>query len=1029
MIVFAYALSGAAGLVIEVAWSRALAQTLGASLPSLAIVLTVFLAGLGGGAALGARAAERTRRPLLAYALLEAGIAVWGVLSPAWMRVASWAMQALGPNLGEEAIVPLRLLLAALVLLPPTTLMGATFPILVTRWPRDLRQRGTALLYGANTAAAAVGALSGSFLLMPLLGTRRTFLAAALLNLAAAAVALWLSRREALAGPAPHQDRTAGASPGTGRTGTLRLSALALLSGVIGALLQFGWSRAMTLAFGSSVYALGLSLCACLLGLGLGPLLFAARAAARDAPGSARRASLALWSVGAASLAVLPCLGALPRLAPSLSALFERSPAAALAAQFAVAFALLIAPSMAQGACLPLLAGLAGRGEAAAHAAGRVYAASSWGSAIGFVLAGFLMVPRLGTRSTLALAGTAALLLSLTLLGRPRPVAILAAVAPAAILLLPAWDRDLLSGGGFLYGPLYRAALGDRPLADAVRQRGEILFQREDGDGLVTVRRSRSGTLSLQINGRTEASSGADLATQILAAHLPLLLHPDPRDALIIGLASGVTLGSAERHPLERVRAVEIARAVPAAATLFADVNGQALEDPRLDLVVDDARARLLSRSDLYDVVISQPSNPWVAGVANLFTTDFYQLVRRRLRPGGLFCQWLQGYRIDPRDLRGVVRSFLEVFPEATLWEESAGGGDYFLVGSTGPVRIDPSRLVETPAAVSQDLRRAGVAGAPDLLARFVAGPRGLRDFSAGARRHTDDDPYLEWRAPLALFRDTLRLQVRALQRHREPVLSHLPPGAARDPVLIEDLRRRERERDARLQIADSLREADLIALREPHLAAGLELLRAGRYTDAAAAFVSATAAAPESATAHLLLGEAYRGAGLTSPAAVAFREAARRDPMLAPAWNALGLCLESEGRLEEAGRAFEAALEASPDLALARSNYGAVLLRLGDREAAERELLAAVRDDPALSAAQANLGLALRRRDDLEGAEERYREAIRLDPLNADARFNLASVLRLRGRASEAKDLLRRLLEENPGDSAARELLDAIGG
>jgi len=1024
LIVLAYVLSGAAGLIHEVAWSRALGQSLGGSLPSLAIVLTVFLAGLAGGSALGGRAVERIRTPLRTYAWLEAGIAVWGLLSPAIASLTERAVLVLGPRLPDGApLVMLRAALAALVLLPPTAMMGATFPVLVASRPRDRSARGVALLYGANTVAAAIGALAGSFLLLPLLSTRRTFVAAAVLNAAAAALAIVSARRGADSPPRREPDAPERTPPVRG----LRPGMLAALSGAIGATLQFGWSRAMTFAFGSSVYALGLTLAASLLGLGLGPLLFAARGAA-DRARARRNAALAAWTVGATSLLVLPLLGALPRLAPILSLLFERSPVAALLAQFAVAFALLLLPAMAQGACLPLLVACASERRGFERAAGGVYAASTCGSALGFLAAGFLLVPRVGTRTSLALAGAAALLLCLLLQPRLRALPILATAAAGSLVALPAWDRDLISGGGFLYGPVYRAALADHPLPEAVRARGEILFEREDGDGLVTVRQARSGILSLQINGRTEASSGADMATQILAAHLPLLLHAAPRDVLVVGLASGVTVGAAERHPLGSVRVLEIARAVPAAAALFSEINGGALDDPRLDLVLDDARARLLSRDDQYDVVISQPSNPWVAGVANLFTADFYRLVRRRLRQGGLFCQWLQAYRIEPRDLGGIVRSFLEVFPEATLWEESAGGGDYFLVAGTDPLHIDPQRLEGAAPAVREDLKRAGVDSAADLLVRFVAGPRGLAGLADGARRHTDDDLYLEWRAPLALFTDTLRVQVSALQRHRESVLAYLPPGASVDPSFVAQLRQRLRSREARLLIADSLQEADLLALREPHLAAGLEALRGGRFTEAAATLATAAAASPGSATTHFLLGQAYRGAGLTAPAEVAFREAVARDPGLAAAWNALGLCLADDGRLEEARQAFETALLAAPGFGQARSNLGAVLLRTGDREGAERELLDATRDDPLLAAAQANLGLALRRRGDLEGAEARYREALRLDPLNADARFNLAAVLRLRGRVAEAAEQLREVLGQDPGDEEARRMLEEIG-
>jgi spermidine synthase len=541
----------------------------------------------------------------------------------------------------------------------------------------------------------------------------------------------------------------------------------------------------------------------------------------------------------------------------------------------------------------------------------------------------------------------------------------------------------------------------------------------------VTVRRAPTGVLSLQINGKTEASSGPDLPTQLLAAHLPLLLHPAPEDALIIGLASGITLGAAERHPLQRLRAIEIARAVPGAARLFAEANHGALDDPRLTLVIDDARSQLLMRPDRYDVVSSQPSNPWVAGVANLFTVEFYRLVRARLRPHGVFCQWVQAYRIAPEDFRGIVGSFLEVFPDATLWEESAGGGDYFLVG--GAV-IDPARLAAADTAVWDDLSRAGLREPADLLARFVSGPRGLREFAAGARRHTDDNLYLEWRAPLALFRDTLHDQTAALRGHREAVLPYLLPGpAAEDPALAAALRRRLRDRDARLAAAESLQDADRLALREPHLAAGIDLLRAGRYGEAAAALSSAATMSPDSPEAHFLLGLAYRGAGLPQAAGIALAEAVRRDPKSAQAWNALGLCQQAEGRLDEAERSFEAALAAEPGLAVAHNNLGAIRIQTGDLSGAEQALRAGLSEDPLLAAALANLGLLFMRRGDPAAAEGWYRRALDLDPQNADARYNLARLMFEAGRRREAAGVLEEILRADPQDQDARRLLMAV--
>jgi spermidine synthase len=1020
-----------------VAWFRGLGQTVGGSLASQAIVLGVFLTGLGTGAAVAGRVASRLARPLYVYASLEAAIGAWALLSPALLRTGALVIERLGPRLADGApLGALRAAVAALVLLPPTLAMGATLPIVVRAW-RFNHEEGPGLpwLYGFNTVGASFGALLGAFAVLPLLGTRFAFAAAAVLNLAAATGALWLARAASpvpdasLSGPARHGDPPIeGRGAQTDRPIFMKpgLPLLALLSGIVGALFQFGWMRVMTLGFGSSVYALGLTLGAYLLGLGLGPLV-AARRARGDARAATRAAASAAWIAAAASLAILPLLGALPRAAALLSRPFERAPLAALVLQFVTAALLMLLPAMAQGACLPLIAAAEGGGDSEARAAGRIYAASTWGSVAGFVLAGFVLVPACGTRRTLMTAAIAALVLSFALRPSRRPRRLLVHATPLLLLALPAWNEAVMSGGGFLYGPLYRAAFPGARLAEAVGRRGTILFAREDGDALVTVRQSAAGVLSLQVNGKTEASSGADMATQLIAAHLPLLLRPGAEDVMIVGLASGVTVGAALRHSAHQVRVIEIGRAVPAAARAFDAVNGRALDDPRVRIVVDDARAYLLGRDDRYDVIASQPSNPWVAGVANLFTEEFYRLVRARLRPGGIFCQWVQAYRIEPADLRGVVRSFVRVFPDATLWEESAGGGDLFLVGGIGG-HLDPVALAAAPAAVWDDLGRAGIDGPTDLLARYVAGPRGLAAFAGDAPAHTDDDLYLEWRAPLTLFRDTSRIQMELLRREREPVQALIRSGtSAVDPGFARALGESLRRRDARIAVAADLRDADLLALREPHLAAGLDLLRSGRHAEAAAALAVAAAASPDSANAQWLLGEAYRGSGLMAPAAVAYDRAVALEPGLATAWNGLGLARLAAGRPDQARAAFEGALRAAPGSAMSRNNLGTALLKMDDLEGAAAAFEAAILADPGLAAAHANLGLVARRRGDARGAEGRYREALDLDPSNTDARYNLAALLRDAGRVGEARQQLESLLQIDPDDADGLAALAAL--
>jgi spermidine synthase len=1029
-----------------VAWTRALGQVLGGSLPSQAIVLGSYLFGLGAGAAWAGRRSDsafprrvgRPASPLGVYARLECVVALWGGAAPWLAHAAAGLIATAGPSLPDGLpLEGLRLVAALLVLLPGTFAMGATFPILVRALPSAGTRTGPALLYGVNTVAGAAGALLGAFALLPLLGTRRTFAAAALLNLAAAAFAFAASRgaprastdtgRSAHAHAAPPADRAPAIPRGESSDGAAVLCvAVAFASGIAGALMQFGWTRAMTLAFGSSIYALGLTLAATLFGLGVGPLGVAwlrgrlwPRLGKTEPEGIRAAAAAAAWGTGAAGLLLLPALGALPSLGVRLSRVFEPHPIRALTLEFAAAAVLLLVPALMQGAAVPLLidalrlaspwrpgdrAAAIDDAAAAARAAGPIYAAATWGTVAGFLLAGFLLVPILGARRTLAAAAILVLGLGLVLRPRRRGRAVPLFAAPLILLLLPGWDVGAMSAGGFLYGPLYRAAFGGTAaparatLQQAVSRRGRIVFEREDGDGLITVRQAPGGTLSLQINGKTEASSGGDMPTQLLAGHLPLLLRPQARDILVIGLASGVSLGAVEQHAVSSVRVLEIARGVPEAARIFEAPNRRALHDPRVRLVVDDARAWLLARGERYDVIVSQPSNPWVAGVANLFTSEFYRLARARLRDGGVMAQWVQAYRILPEDLRSVVASFLEVFPDATLWEESAGGGDLFLVGGLGDRGIDLAALERAPGAAWSDLGSDSARGPAALLARFVAGPRSLRAFAATARRHTDDSLTLEWRAPLLLFREREAGALPMLPE-REPVTDLLvPTDAARDPAFAVALARALSARQARLQAAASLGGADLLALREPSLAAGIDLLMQGRAAEAAGALARAAAAVPDSANAHYLLGLAYRDAGLDAPARVALEHALEKDPALAPAWNALGTVRARADDQAGAKQAFAEAARLDPRDPVSRNNLGTILLQEGDLDTAEAAFRAAARDAPWLAPARANLGVIAHRRGDLATAERELRTALELDPMDANARFNLEAVLKESG-------------------------------
>jgi len=421
-------------------------------------------------------------------------------------------------------------------------------------------------------------------------------------------------------------------------------------------------------------------------------------------------------------------------------------------------------------------------------AVGRIYAVNTVGAIVGALLAGFVLVPRLGTRPTLLGVCVVAATLGCAFAfwgKRPRwlPAAGVAALALVALGVYgcPAWNFLELHTGVFEPGRI------EGTVTDTLTLPGEkVLFQREGPTASVLVAKRPSGHRNLVINARVNASdTPTDMATQVLLAELPLLLAPRGDDVFVIGWGSGVSAGSALLWPATRVTAVEIEPAVVQGSKFFRRVNHDPLHNPRLRLYEDDARHILLADEATYDVIMSEPAHPWVAGVANLFTQDFYRIATRRLRPDGLFAQWVQVYQISPESFRAIIAAFQSVLPEAMVFRPP-NGTDVILLGSRLPLRIDLEDLGRRwqPAPVREDLARIGLERPEDLLASFYLGPAAVRALAAGARINTDNNMYVELRGPREMIGAPTGASaiLGALARDATPVETVLvAPGALLD--------------------------------------------------------------------------------------------------------------------------------------------------------------------------------------------------------------------------------------------------------
>jgi spermidine synthase len=934
-------------------------------------------------------------------------------------------------------------------LLVPTIAIGGTFPLAV-RWleGRPGHHGGrTGWIYAANTAGAALGAGLAGFVWLPRLGLADTTWVGITLNAAAAGGALLLA-----AGFVPDAEAPAGTTAGAAATAArpkpgsavfrprFWLPALAVTaSGGLALAFEVAWTRLLVLVLGPTTYAFSLMLVAFILGIALGSGA-AACLVPRLAAGQtlALGAALVLGGLGATAAAL--AVPGLPLLVAALTTAPDASFASVLVRQAGLLVLLLVPMAASLGAVLPFGLGAvsAGRAEAADRVAA-LYTLNTLGAIVGALASGFVVMPLAGLRATIAVcAGLAvlagALLVALATESAFRLRAVWGGVAVMTLFLtamLPEFDPKLLSSGPYKYADLQTA-----PDLQTGLEAGTLLYYEEGLAGTVSVRRV-AGTTSLAINGKVDASNGADMLTQKLLAHVPLLLHPSPRDVAILGLGSGVTLGSALRHPVSSVDMLEISPEVVEASSFFAAENHGALSDQRARLILGDGRTHLSLASRRYDVIVSEPSNPWMAGIAMLFTREVFESARDRLKPGGLFCQWAHTYDIAGDDLRSIVATFHAVFPEGSLW--LVGEGDLLLIGSTGPIEPMLETLVRewVRPGVAADLAEIEVRDRFSVLSAWLGGPSLLASYAEGAFIQTDDWPRLEFSAPRAIFgraRDDNvgRLRSLAALASRPDVIATLEAEATAETwrgraamyaragahqAAYDDYRR-----------AIELEPADAEALRG--LVEAAQTL--GRTFDVGDLLARLLAADPanvpvaiEASRLQAALGRvdealatvaavAERAAGDARPTvqrAAILADAGRTDELAAvvasleqqasasadTAYFAASLAF-LRGDYVAALQSGERALAARPDDARTLNLLGAAYATLGDRDRARGYFQASLKSDPRDATSYTNLGMFELNAANADVAAGLFAEALTLDPHAEAARQGLIEALRVLG-------------------------------
>ncbi|HEV3256452.1 MAG TPA: fused MFS/spermidine synthase, partial [Gemmataceae bacterium] len=621
-------LSGASALVYELVWQRLLNLVFGVTTLSVSAVLAAFMGGLALGSLLLGRYADRTARPLRWYAWLEAGIGLTGLLVPAGFAGLTLGYAGVYAHFppGPWAGACIRFGLSVLVLVVPATLMGATLPVMGRL---ALRRAGSlpatfSLLYAVNTMGAVVGTALTGFVLLRVLGMRHTLWLAAGLNLAVAVSAGLADFWRRLPAACPTDEPPVANRELTTARPWLVL-ACAGVTGAAGMAFEVAWARILAVLTSNSAYAFALLLTVLLLGLGLGSL--AQWAWSRRAGDSWRRLAQCQWLLAASTVAALPLLRTTPVWLEQWCG--SGSVTKVFAGELALTAALLLLPAVLMGMSLPLLvAGLTQDAGRFGRWVGRLYAVNTLGGVAGAVAAGLLLIPWLGIQFTLGATASLVLFVGLLAWARAaRPAPAWRCLAGAAVLAAASGAWLLLPAGRYLKS----SPAGPR----------RLVFYQEGTCATVSVVEEPDGTRSLLVDGQPVAGTvSTSVIDQKMLAHIPLLLHPNPRRALTVGFGSGGTSHSMTLHGID-VDCVEIEAAVPAAGECFRSQNAGVLAHPHFRLIVDDARSWLRVAPVRYDVIVTDCTNIQYRSNGDLYTVDYFRLMRKRLAPGGLAAAWV----------------------------------------------------------------------------------------------------------------------------------------------------------------------------------------------------------------------------------------------------------------------------------------------------------------------------------------------------------------------------------------------------
>ena len=785
-------LSGSYSLIYQIAWVRFLTLLLGSTTMGITTVVASFMSGLAIGSWLASKYLITKEKPLKVYALLELIIAITAAISPLLFKWAFASLPTILQNFGEAniSIFIIRIIFSAVIMLIPTIAMGAALPVLgkYLQQYTKLAERRITIIYGINTIGACVGSLLAGYFLLRVLGLINTIYVTAGANALLPIAILLLpdisdkrdlkkeKKKKSLEDKYFIQGKSL--SPGA-RNVILIISAIV---GFIGLASELVWTRMIVLTVGGSIYAFSTILSVYLFFYGVGATIggfslkfIAVRFGEKAYSVSRSIFFMLIFLLPVATTITIAVANFLPVYYIHNFNIDTSSSAYGLLVNQLFPAIMLMGPAT-------LLSGvfftyglfmMKQCSDTPAANTSFFYTWNTVGGITGSVAAAFLLIPYLGLDHTLRITSTLLIVAGFisVFLMKMKKIRLILISASVSLLIVwfvvPAIDEVAISSGSGVYTIWYQknANVIEKDIGKYLDKYYDQIYYRDGFTSTITTSRDKyTKELSVSTNGKIDGSSYSDMPSQKLFAHFPALFHPNPKNACVIGFGTGTTVGSLAMHPGIKVDAIEIEPAIIEAAEYLNDYNNDPLSRKNVKLHLTDGRLHLQRNIGKYDLITSEPSNPWIAGVSDLFTVDFYRLAKNALTPNGVFGQWVQMYRLKPEALRLVVRTFQEVFPNVyvvILYPKN----DLMMIGCKGSYR---PKLEEIKKRISKSDIAADIAAEPvnindayELFARLVLGPEQTRKFAGVGSVNTDFMPTLSYMAPLSLFDSTAHIAIR----------------------------------------------------------------------------------------------------------------------------------------------------------------------------------------------------------------------------------------------------------------------------